>query len=486
MLNIRFILKMLGRMFLLETLFMLAATGVAFLYGENDRFPFLISSGLMAATGFLFCALGFRAKEKAAGRREGMLIVSLIWGLFSLYGMLPFLLGGYIDNITDAFFETMSGFTTTGSSILTDIERLPHGILFWRSLTQWQGGIGMVVFTVALLPIFGGVSSQMFDAETTGTGISQERFLPRITQVAKRLWGLYLFLTFVVIGLLWLGPMNLFDAVNHGLATISTGGYSTKNSSIGFWHSAYVEYVVTLFMFIGATNMTLIYFSLNGRVKKLLQDEEFRWYVGLVSLAIIATGLWIYHLGFSNGWEETFRKSAFQVVTLVTTCGFATDNFVPWGPFFWVVALILMFICGCAGSTGGGLKMVRAVVLTKILSNEFKKQTHPQAVIPVRINGHVVSADVVHRVLAFVFAYITLIVFSCLVLTLDGLGFIEAISAAITAISNVGPGLGAIGPANTFVDLPDTTKWFLAFLMMVGRLEIFTVLTILMPGFWKQ
>ena len=484
MLNIRFIWKMLGRMFLLETLFMLVATGMAFLYGEDDRFPFLISSGLMAATGFLFCALGFRAKESAAGRREGMLIVSLIWVLFSLYGMLPFLLGGYIDNVTDAFFETMSGFTTTGSSILTDIERLPHGILFWRSLTQWQGGIGMVVFTVALLPIFGGVSSQMFDAETTG--ISQDRFLPRITQVAKRLWGLYLFLTFVVIGLLWLGPMNLFDAVNHGLTTISTGGYSTKNSSIGFWHSAYVEYVVTIFMFIGATNMTLIYFSLNGRVKKLLQDEEFRWYVGLVSLAIIATGLWIYHLGFSNGWEETFRKSAFQVVTLVTTCGFATDNFVPWGPFFWVVALILMFICGCAGSTGGGLKMVRAVVLTKILSNEFKKQTHPQAVIPVRINGHVVSADVVHRVLAFVFAYITLIVFSCLVLTLDGLGFIEAISAAITAISNVGPGLGAIGPANTFVDLPDTTKWFLSFLMMVGRLEIFTVLTILMPGFWKQ
>ena len=187
----------------------------------------------------------------------------------------------------------------------------------------------MVVFTVALLPIFGGVSSQMFDAETSGTGISHDRFLPRITQVAKRLWGLYLFLTLVVIGLLWIGPMDLFDAVNHGLTTISTGGYSTKNSSIGFWHSAYVEYVVTIFMFIGATNMTLIYFSLNGRVKKLLRDEEFRWYVGLVLLAIVATGLWIYHLGFADGVEVAFRKAAFQVVTLVTTYGFATDNFVP-------------------------------------------------------------------------------------------------------------------------------------------------------------
>lgn len=477
---------MLGRMLLLETLFMLAATGVAFLYGGDDFFSFLLSSGLMAASGFLLCAMGFRANEQKAGRREGMLIVALIWILFSLYGMLPFLLGGYIPNVTDAFFETMSGFTTTGSSILTDIERLPHGILFWRSLLQWQGGIGMVVFTVALLPIFGGVSSQMFDAETSGTGISQDRFRPRITQVAKRLWGVYLLLTCAVIGLLWLGPMDLFDAVNHGLTTISTGGYSTKNSSIGFWHSAYVEYVVTFFMFIGATNMTLIYFSLNGRVKKLLQDEEFHWYVGLVFLAILAAGLWIYHLGFADGLEETFRKSAFQVVTLVTTCGFATDNFVPWGPFFWILALILMFICGCAGSTSGGLKVVRAVVLTKILSNEFKKQTHPQAIVPVRMNGHVVSGNVVHQVLAFVFAYITLIVLSCLVLTLDGLGFIEALSAAITAISNVGPGLGAIGPVSTFADLPDTSKWFLSFLMMVGRLEIFTVLTILMPGFWKQ
>lgn len=484
MLNVRFILKMLGRMSLLETLFMLLATGVSFLYGGDDRYPLLLSSALLAASGFLLCGLGFRANEQKAGRREGMLIVASIWILFSLYGMLPFLLGGYIDNVTDAFFETMSGFTTTGSSILTDIERLPHGILFWRSLTQWQGGIGMVVFTVALLPIFGGVSSQMFDAESPG--ITHERFRPRVTQVAKRLWGVYLLLTLLVIGLLWVGPMNLFDAVNHGLTTISTGGYSTKNSSIGYWHSSYVEYVVIAFMFIGAINMTLIYFCFNGRFKKILEDEEFRWFVGLVVLAIVAVSLWISYLGYADSLESALRKAAFQVVTLVTTCGFATDNFVPWGPFFWIIALILMFVCGTAGSTCGGLKMGRAVILAKILSNEFKKQTHPQAVIPVRMNGHVVSGDVVHRVLAFVFAYITLIVFSCLLLTLDGLGFIEALSAAITAISNVGPGLGAIGPVSNFAELPDTSKWFLAFLMMVGRLEIFTVLTILMPGFWKQ
>ena len=475
---------MLGKMLLLETFFMLVATGVAFLYQGDDFIPFLVSSGSMAGTGLLLSALGFRAEVRSGGRREGLLIVSIIWCLFSFFGMLPFLLGGYVDTVADAFFETMSGFTTTGATILPDIERMPHGILFWRSLIQWQGGIGMVVFTVALLPIFGGVSSQMFDAESTG--VMHERFLPRITQVAKRLWGVYLFLTFLVIGLLWWGPMDLFDAVNHGLTTISTGGYSTKNSSIGYWHSAYVEYVVTIFMLIGAINMTLLFFCFKGHFKRFLNDEELRWYLGMVGVATTATALWIFYQGYADGVEEAFRKSIFNVASLVTSSGFATENYVPWGPFFWVISLILMFVCGCAGSTSGGLKVERAVILTKILSNEFKKQTHPQAVIPVRMNGRVVSGDVVHRVLAFVFAYITLIVFSCLVLTLDGLGFVEAISAAITAIGNVGPGLGAIGPANTFADLPDTSKWFLSFLMMVGRLEIFTVLTVLMPGFWKQ
>ena len=267
---------MLGVMFILETFFMLAATVVAFLYRGSDVYPLLISSGILFGTGFLFYSMGFKANEHSAGRREGMLIVTLTWILFSLFGMLPFYIGGYIDNVTDAFFETMSGFTTTGSTILTNIETLPKGILFWRSLTQWQGGIGMVVFTVALMPIFGGGASQMFDAETPG--ITHERFRPRITQVAKRLWGVYVFLTLFLVGLLWAGPMNLYDAVNHAFTAISTGGYSTKNASIAYWNSSYIEYVITIFMFIGATNMTLVYFCFNGNVKKLIKDEEFRWF----------------------------------------------------------------------------------------------------------------------------------------------------------------------------------------------------------------
>ncbi len=471
-------------MCILETVFMSLATVVAFLYKGNDFYPLLISSGIIFLTGVLLYVVGFRANEYTTGRREGMLTVTLTWTLLSFLGMLPFYLGGYVDNITDAFFETMSGFTTTGSTILTDIEALPKGILFWRSLTQWQGGMGMIVFTVALMPILGGGAIQMFDAETPG--ITHERFRPRITQVAKRLWGVYLFLTFVLVLLLWIGPMDLYDAVNHAMTAISTGGYSTKNASIAYWDSAYIEYVISLFMLIGATNITLIYFCLNGNVKKLCRDEEFRWFFWFVWIMIGITTAWVLYTGFATDFSSAFRKATFQVSTLVSTCGFATENYIPWGPFFWSIALILMFICGCAGSTCGGLKMGRFAILSKSLFNAFKKQTHPHAIIPVRMDTHIVSGDVVLRVLAFAFAYVVLIVISCLVLMLDGLGFEESIGAAVSAISNVGPGLGKLGPVDNFSEVPVVSKWFLSFLMMTGRLEIFTVLTLLVPGFWKQ
>ncbi|MDH6534928.1 TrkH family potassium uptake protein [Parabacteroides sp. 52] len=484
MVNFRFIIKMLGHMFFLETFFMLLATWVAFVYKGGDFMAFLISSGVLLGVGFLFHLIGSKGNELNVGRREGMLTVALTWILFSLFGMLPFYLGGYIDNITDAYFETMSGFTTTGSSIMTDIESYPRGILFWRSLTQWQGGIGMIVFTVALLPIIGGGAAQMFDAETPG--ITHERFRPRVTQVAKRLSGVYIFLTILLIGLLWAGPMDFYDALNHGLTTISTGGYSTKNASIAYWNSSYVDYIVMLFMFIGATNITLIYFCFNRQPRKLFKDEEFRWFFFFVITAVGITVVWLLYNGFATGLPAAFRQSAFQVISLITTCGFATTDYLEWGGFFWLIALVLMIICGCAGSTSGGLKMGRFVILTKNLSNEFKKQTHPHAVIPVRMNGHVVSGEIVHRVLAFIFAYIVLIILSCMVLALDGMPFEESVGAAVSAISNIGPGLGAIGPVGNYADVPVVSKWFLSFLMLTGRLEIFTILTILVPGFWKQ
>ncbi|MDO4755809.1 MAG: TrkH family potassium uptake protein [Parabacteroides sp.] len=460
------------------------ATAVSYCYNGDDFPAFVQTTCLMLGVGFLFNLIGYKANDYATGRREGMLIVAFIWIFLSLFGMLPYYLSGYIDNVTDAFFETMSGFTTTGTTILRDIEALPHGLLFWRSLTQWQGGLGIIVFTVAILPRIGGGVLQMFNAEIPG--ITHERFLPRVTQVAKRLFGVYLFLTFLLTGLLWIGPMDLFDSINHALTCMSTGGYSTKNASIAHWNSPYIEYVITLFMFIAAINFTLIYFSMNGKPKKLWKDEETRWYFWVVLLATVATMVWILSKGYSSGFEVAFRQSIFQVVTLITTCGYATVDYIAWGPFFWLVALFLMLVCGCAGSTCGGLKMGRFVILAKNLLNEFKKQTHPNAILPVRMNDHAVSRDVVHRVLAFTFVYGGLIFFCCIILTLDGLGFEETIGAAVTAIGNVGPALGSLGPAGNYADVPVLSKWVISFLMLVGRLEIFTIVTILLPGFWKQ
>lgn len=483
-LNIRFIVKMLGSMLMLETFFMLSAALVSFFYKENDLYPILLSAGIMGGCGVLLYMLGFHANEHNAGKREGLLTVSLIWVLLSFFGMLPYYLGGYIPTITNAFFETMSGYTTTGSTILIDIEALPHGILFWRSLTQWQGGIGVIVFTVALLPLFGVGATQLYDAETTG--VTHDRFRPRVTQVAKRLWGVYFFLTALLVLLLWVGPMSLFDSVCHSLTCMATGGYSTKNASIAYWNSAYVEYVLSLFMFIASINFTLLFFFLKGNPKRLLKDEEFRWFFFFVlSMIVVVTG-WLMIKGIVPDLISAVRQACFQVVTLVSTTGYAVSDYNLWGSFFWLIALILMFICGCGGSTCGGIKMGRFVILVKNLSNEFKKQTHPHAVIPVRMNKHVVSVSIVQRVMAFLFVYIGVIVFGCLILMADNVGFPESIGAVVSAIGNNGPGLGAVGPVNNFSALPDLSKWVLALIMMVGRLEIFTVLTIFLPGFWKQ
>lgn len=484
MLNIRFIIKTLGMMFILETMFMLLAVAVALFDDERGLTPLLLSSGIMLGCGLLFSIIGFKANEFNVGRREGMLIVTFTWISVSLLGMLPFYLGGYVPSITDAFFETMSGFTTTGSSILTNVEVLPNSILFWRSLTQWQGGIGMIVFTVALLPALGGGAIVMFNAETPG--IIHERFLPRIAQVAKRLWYIYVFLTLILTLLLWAGPMTLFDAVNQAMTTMSTGGYSTKNASIAYWNSAYIDYVITIFMCIGATNMSLIYFLINGKFSKLFKNEETTWfYIFTIGTMLLVTGYLVMR-NIIPDFGQAFRLASFQVASLISTTGFATANYISWGPFFWNIAIILMLICGCAGSTCGGLKMGRFMILTKNLFNEFKKRTHPHAVVPVCVNGHVLAGEVVYRVLSFAFIYLALVVTGCLVLMLDGVGFEESIGSAFTAMGNVGPGLGSVGPASNFSALPDLSKWVLSFLMMVGRLEIFTVVTLLIPGFWKQ
>ncbi len=482
-LNVRYIVKLLGMTHLLESFFMLTATGVAFGYDGPDFYPLLVSTGIMSGTGLLLYLIGRKGNDYRSGRREGMLSVALMWTMFSFLGMLPYLISGYINNIADAFFETMSGFTTTGATILTDIEALPKGLLFWRSLTQWQGGIGIIVFTVALMPIFGGTASQLFDAETPS--ITHERFLPRITQVAKRLFGIYLLITGVVFGLLWIGPMNAYDAINHALTTVSTGGYSTKNASIAYWQSPYIEYVICFGMCLGATNITLLYFSLRKHWHKLVCDEELHWFYAVVGTATVFVTAWLLVQHHETNIEQAFRQSLFQVASLISTTGFLTVDYTNWGSFFTIVMLFVSVVAGCAGSTSGGLKMGRFVILIKNMLNEYKKQTHPNAVLPIRMSGQIIPSHIVQRVSTFAFVYVGLILLGVAVLLLDGLTFEEAMGVSVSAVGNVGPALGQYADGN-LAALSAFPKWMLSFLMMTGRLEIFTVLTILLPGFWKR
>jgi trk system potassium uptake protein TrkH len=307
-----------------------------------------------------------------------------------------------------------------------------------------------------------------------------------VTQVAKRLSGVYLLLTCLSAVLLWIGPMNIFDAVNHALTTVSTGGYSTRNASIAYWQSSYIEYIVMLFMFIGSVSMTLLYFFLKGSFRKFFEDEELHWFFFIVLFFSVITVGWLFYKGLDTGFETTVRHAAFQVLSIASSSGFVTADYLPWGSFFWLLALMLMFVGGCAGSTSGGLKVARFVIINKNLSNVFLKQMHPNAVRPVRMNGHVVSSDNVYRCLAFAFTYIALIMVGSLVLSFDGMTFDESLASSLSAISNIGPGLGDQGPVGTYASIPPLSKWTLSFLMMIGRLEIFTVLTLLLPGFWKQ
>ena len=482
--NIRFILRMLGSLLIIETFFMLLSTLVAFYYKGDDTVYLLASSLFTLLVGLLFVFAGRNADEKKAGKMEGAITVTLTWIVFSFFGMLPYYVSGAIPSITDAFFETMSGYTTTGASILPDVEALPKGLLFWRSITQWLGGMGMIVLTLAILPLLGGGATQLFDAESTG--VSHDKFLPRATQVAKRLWSLYLGLTIILIFLLWLGPMSCFDAVCHALTTISTGGYSTKQSSIAFFNSAYVDYVISIFMFIGALNFSLIYFLFKGKWKRFFQDEELRAFSYTVLGAVLIVTIGLLLIGWTTDVEESFREALFQVVTLITTTGFASSDYILWGPFFWSLFLLIMLFCGCAGSTCGGMKMIRALILGKSTINEFKKYTHPKAVLAVKINGHAISSEIINKVLAFVVIYIFLILSSSLLFSAFGVGFVESLGAAVSCIANVGPALGTLGPMGTYAELPDFVKWYLSFLMMVGRLEIFTVMALLTPGFWKK
>lgn len=428
-----------------------------------------------------------RRRRRTTGnitKREVYFTVTSSWLMMALFGTLPYLFSGAIPSFTNAFFESMCGFTTTGSSTLVNIEAFPKSLHFWRSTTQWIGGIGIIIFVLSFMPIFGGLSGQFFEAEATG--IAEDKFRPRISEITKQMALTYLGLTVLGFFFLWAGPMDAFDAACHTLTAISTGGFSTKQTSIAFFNSPYTEYVITLLMFLGATNFLLISAAVTQFKTTIFKDEEFKWYFLIILLFTVGITIALLITGKMSGIEQTFRTVLFQVVAAVTTTGFATADFQLWGSGYWLLFLTMILFCGSEGSTSGGMKISRLIALSKNALLVFKRQVHPNALYVVKMNQKVITDETMSRLFAFVFLYITLTVISAVILSLTGMNFEESIGVSLSSISNYGFGLGSYGPSGTFESATPFMKYYLSFLMLVGRLEIFTVLSLFIPGFWKR
>lgn len=480
--NLKIIVRVLGFLLVVEGVAMLLALAIALIYGEQDISAFLIALGINLALGSAI-VFGTSKAKKDIGKREGFIIVSMVWIVFSFFGCLPYIFSGFIPNFTDAFFETMSGFTTTGSSILNDIEALPHGLLFWRSITQWLGGMGIIVLSLAILPVFGIGGMQLFIAEVPGP--NPDKISPRIKQTAKTLWKIYMAFTLLETVLLWIGGMSLFDAVCHSFTTMATGGFSTKQASIAYWSSPFIQYVIIVFMFLAGTNFTLSYFALKGKLSVAFKDEEFTYYsfFTLGFTALIFIGLLV---TTQLKLEHAFREALFQVLTILTTTGYATADYLTWSPALTMIIFGLFFFGGSAGSTGGGIKIMRIVVLLKNSYYELKRLVHPHAIIPVKFNNHSVDSKIVTNVLAFFIIYLVIFATSTVIFTLIEPNMETAMGAVATSLGNIGPGLGSVGPAENFAHIKPVGKWFLSFLMLLGRLELFTVLVLFSPAFWKN
>jgi trk system potassium uptake protein TrkH len=484
MINLKIVYKILGSLLFIEAVLLMACLGMALHYGEDDIPAFLISTVVTLFFGFFLRFLGHNA-ENTLSRRDAYLVVTLSWTVFSLFGTMPFLIGGYLTSFTDAFFETMSGFTTTGATIIDNVEALPHGILFWRSLTQWIGGLGIVFFTIALLPSMVGGSTKVFAAEATGP--IRTKLHPRLSTNAKWIWAVYLVLSIVCFGSYMLFGMDLFEAVNFSMTTTATGGFSIYNDSTEHFRSAGMDYVTTFFCFASGTNFTLLYFSVAKlKFKELLRNSEFRLYL-LITLS--CTLFIMLELIARNHYdlEHAFRSSIFQVVSFLTTTGLFNDNAALWPHVTWVVLAFCMFMGACSGSTSGAFKCVRGVMLLKIIKNEFRQILHPNAVLPLKVDGMNIPNQQRVTLVAFLATYLILCVIVSFTMIATGVDNTNAITITLSSLGNVGPTLGIeIGPTMSWSELSDVATWMCSLMMLMGRLEIFTVLVIFTPAFWKD
>jgi trk system potassium uptake protein len=479
--NWRRIIRVIGIMLMIEGLAMLLGVPFSLHYKSSDLNALLLSGGITGGFGLILVLLK-KSRNQNIGKREGYIIVCLSWIIISLFGALPFVLSGAIPGYADAFFETMSGFTTTGATVLSDIEAVPQGILFWRSMTHLIGGMGIIVLSLAVLPLLGVGGVQLFSAEVPG--LKTDKLHPRITQTAKRLWIIYF--AFVMLQTLFLlaGGMSFFDSLCHSFSTMATGGFSTRNDSVaGF--SPYIQYVIIVFMVIAGTSFTLHYFILHRNFSKVFRNEEFRYYIlMMLVMGLVIGSLLIVHHHLPA--EKAFRDALFQVVSIVTTTGFITADYLTWMPFIWFLIFLLMFTGGSAGSTGGGIKAIRTLLLIKSSLIELKRLVHPRAYIPVRYDKKPVPPEVIAKILAFFFFYMASFVIGTTIMSFLGLDFETALGSVIASIGNIGPGIGLVGPVENYSTIPLAGKWVLSFLMLIGRLEIFTVLVLLNPGFWRD
>lgn len=478
------ILRIIGMLLFIEAAFLLCCVGVALFYGENTVMPLLGSSGIIALVGAIVVFM-CKGGDRQVSRKDGYIIVTLCWVVFSLFGTLPYMLSGSITNFTDAFFETMSGFTTTGATILQDIEALPKSILFWRMMTHWVGGLGIVFFTVAVFPMFGLNDINLFSAESVGP--IRSKLHPRISVTARWILTIYLALTVACTISLNIAGMGWFDSVCHSMSTIATGGFSTKQASIMAFNSPAIEYVLTFFMFVSGVNLSLLYLAIfKLRPGTLFRDTEFRTYISIAVSFSLIVGVGLMS-STDAGVGDAFRASLFQVVSLQTTTGFATVNYAAWMPLLWLLLCALMFIGASSGSTSGAMKCIRISILFKVMWNEFKRIVHPNAVIPVRMSGKIIPSPVQSAILAYTVIYIFMLVAGLFVNMAFGVGdFLDAFSLSVASVGNVGPALGNFGPMDTFALLPDGVKWFSAFQMLIGRLEFFAVMLLFTPVFWKR
>lgn len=483
--NFPVILRIIGLLLIIEGLFLSVPLATALVYHENDWMCFLLTMVVTTVAGTIM-TFGISPRNPRMGKREGFLLTALIWVFFSIFGMIPFIfMEKQPMSVSDAFFEAMSGFTTTGATVMDSISHLSHGIIMWRSLMQWIGGMGIILFTLAVVPMLnhsGGM--QMFNAEVTG--ITHDKLRPRISQTAKGLWLIYIVLTIVLFILLIIGPMDTFEAICHAFSTMSTGGFSTADASIEAWDSVYIESVVTIFMFLGGTSFVLLYRAAHGEFKPIWQNDVFRAYVWIILVCYVLFVISIFYHGQAYSIKSVTLDPLFQIVSTITSTGYEVSDFSNWGTFTLSLVFALMFFGACAGSTSGGAKIDRLIYLLKNCRNEIVRCVYPNNIFTVRVNRRVIPHETVSKVIAFLCLYVMIIMVGGIILTALGLPLVDSFFSAFSCISNTGLGAGVTGYGGSYALVPDVGKWLLAIIMMIGRLELFTVLILFTPTFWKK